>query len=325
MRQGDGAHKAKPYAGGFALDRRLDPWIHSLVRRALKKREYLRNLTEYCGIGAFMGVSQFQNYVRDRMARAPLDGLLRLSPATKLEQLDPMHRDFEHVSEADGRVRDAKTQTSKALLDWIADNGALPFFLYLEGHPICTATHYLDANFKMVNRVAYGWDAEVRQVWIQNRQLVARGVFDRVAPTALTTTFGCTKPGEAFVWLRSGELFIHKHVSGQFHHSSFDRGHKVRCAGTITVTNGVLERLDNNSGHYQPPDRHYLTLLRILEGEGVTNAASKVGTHGIHDTADAFAGFASLPLSDYNQRAAAKQILPFAVLPEVLNRLRHPG
>jgi hypothetical protein len=328
MRKGSSPpHKARAMGpGSYDLDPNLDPWIHSLAGRALEKRAYLGHLLERCcKDGPFQSVNKFQTFFAQRMAKTPPAELLRLTSGTKLEQLDPLHRDFELVVDPAGQVSDPKTRMSEALIEWISSASPLPFFLFLEGHPVCTRTHYLDDDFKIVHRVSYERNAQVRQVWIRGDQLVARGVFDTGVPMPLTTTAAGTKAGEAFVWLANGELLIHSHVSGQFHHSSFNGGHKVRCAGTLSATNGILGRIDNNSGHYQPSDRHYLTLLQIFQGAGVTDNQTKAGTHGIHGMLMPFGGFATLQVTQYNQKAARQNVRPFDVPMSVLNNLRYFG
>ena len=111
----------------------------------------------------------------------------------------------------------------------------------------------------------YGSHSGVREVSIKNGCLYARPFKENSLELVLNTN-GCSKnmPGEAYVWLKSGKLLIHPHYVGTFHHSSFDDGRKVRCAGTIAVTGGKIERLDNSSGHYRPSTRHFLTLLEVL-------------------------------------------------------------
>jgi hypothetical protein len=322
------AHKGAIYSPvAVTLEKNLDPWIHSLARRASKKREYLAHLNDYVNrVGAFRSAGDFQKYVGKRMCKTAPEGLLRLTQGTKLEQVDPLHRDFEHVTAADGTLSAPATAMSQALIDWIADNGALAFFVFLEGHPVSTRTRYLDSDYKPIHRITYGKDGGVRQVWIQGNQLVARPFSSQEAPTALTTSPGGSKRGEAYVWVKTGELFIHSHLAGQYHHSSFNEGHKVRCAGTLVAVNGALSHIDNNSGHYQPTDRHYLTLLMILQREGVAGTGTEAGTHAIHGDlgfVPSYTGFATMKVSEYLEEARKKGVLSFVAPADVQTTLKY--
>ena len=147
-------------------------------------------------------------------------------------------------------------------------------------HSICTASKHFDDTSK-VARVNYAGnsDAEVLRVWLQGSRLHSRGLLDDDGGGAFSTEGFGTKPGHAFVWLKDGTLVSHVHRAGEFHHSSFGGGKKVRCAGTWIVKNGLITMMDNNSGHYQPSDGHFLTLLQFFEKAGATDASTKVGTH----------------------------------------------
>lgn len=54
-----------------------------------------------------------------------------------------------------------------------------------------------------------------------------------------------------------------------FNHSSFNAGHDVICAGTLTIANGILQMIDNNSGHYRPTRQNLHNCLDVLSHEGV--------------------------------------------------------
>ena len=41
------------------------------------------------------------------------------------------------------------------------------------------------------------------------------------------------------------------------------------AAGTLTINNGILEMIDNNSGHYKPNRDNLHNCLEILNQEGV--------------------------------------------------------
>jgi hypothetical protein len=62
-----------------------------------------------------------------------------------------------------------------------------------------------------------------------------------------------------FVMDGNGNLYASNyHSPGQFHHSSFLGGENVMTAGELTVDNGKVIGMNNNSGHYKPwPEHHY--------------------------------------------------------------------
>jgi hypothetical protein len=54
-----------------------------------------------------------------------------------------------------------------------------------------------------------------------------------------------------------------------WNHSSFNAGKDVVCAGMIRIHNGVLQSVDNNSGHYKPTRDNLFELLTIFQSEGI--------------------------------------------------------
>ncbi|NJN46159.1 MAG: hypothetical protein HC808_06405 [Candidatus Competibacteraceae bacterium] len=172
---------------------------------------------------------------------------------------------------------------SAAFIKWYNNTSDLPFFVWLEGHPICTQEGYLESARPVVSSVLYGPNNGIRRVFVSGNQLVACSWLGNQQPTALTTASGTLKSGEAFAWLTTGELLIHNHVVGSFHHSSFNGGRKVRCAGMMTVENGKVMRVDNNSGHYKPTTQHFLTFLKILDDKKVLAENARIATHDIND------------------------------------------
>ena len=64
----------------------------------------------------------------------------------------------------------------------------------------------------------------------------------------------------AFVITGDGRLMAEPHQIGEFHHSSFEAGGRVLCAGMIKVRNGKIVSITDNSGHYKPD------VFNILEG-----------------------------------------------------------
>ena len=61
-----------------------------------------------------------------------------------------------------------------------------------------------------------------------------------------------------------------------WNHSSFNAGKDVICAGMIKIHNGVLQYVDNNSGHYKPTRQHLHAMMTIIANEGINLAAVTV-------------------------------------------------
>jgi hypothetical protein len=83
---------------------------------------------------------------------------------------------------------------------------------------------------------------------------------------AVSSMYACDAYGNFFI----GPDFLK--VNGkrvQINHSSYAAGHDVICAGMISIKNGVLKAISNNSGHYTPDTNKLTELLRWLESEGV--------------------------------------------------------
>ena len=74
------------------------------------------------------------------------------------------------------------------------------------------------------------------------------------------------------IWVMdpSGRLYVSSTPQpGIFNHSSFLAGGSVICAGEILVVGGVIKRINNFSGHYQPPDKAMQNALDELVKQGV--------------------------------------------------------
>ena len=61
-----------------------------------------------------------------------------------------------------------------------------------------------------------------------------------------------------------------------WNHSSFNAGKDVICAGMIRIHAGVLQYVDNNSGHYKPTRQHLHAMMTIFANEGINLAATTV-------------------------------------------------
>ncbi len=77
-------------------------------------------------------------------------------------------------------------------------------------------------------------------------------------------------PGKAiYVMSATGNLHVHSHSVGHFHHSSLLAGAPVAGAGEIEVQRGLITWLSNKSGHYRPGRDHLLQVLGMLQSKGV--------------------------------------------------------
>ncbi|KAG0256237.1 hypothetical protein BG011_004658 [Mortierella polycephala] len=80
----------------------------------------------------------------------------------------------------------------------------------------------------------------------------------------------------------NGTLYIGLKKKGRFHHSSFLGGGTVCAAGAIVVNHGKLIKINPNSGHYRPGQRHFDRLLESLKSMGVSFEDAKI-SYGILD------------------------------------------
>lgn len=291
-----GLHKAakRPFAGQQVIAGSLDPWVRSLERRAQKKSAYLQMLNDYYASTKARETTaeDFRSYLAEKHQHDRAGASkLPLTAGTKFEKFDPMHRQAEvHVDDAGDfqMAMGVDIPMNNALGEWIGSaRKSTPFFVWLEDHDICTKTRYLDAGWVSVLRVKYEADPGVQellfhggQVRIRPREDTAGGV-----PLDTSTMQKGSKAGLAFVWCIDGTLLVHRHLSGTFHHSSFQAGGKVRCAGTLIAAGGKITHIDSDSGHYRPTDRHFLTLLTRIRRANCLAADATVSTFASNELA----------------------------------------
>jgi hypothetical protein len=76
-------------------------------------------------------------------------------------------------------------------------------------------------------------------------------------------------PGAAiFVMSAQGNLHLHSHSVGHYHHSSLLAGSTVAGAGELRAENGRITWLSNKSGHYKGDTWSMLQVLGMLQAKG---------------------------------------------------------
>jgi hypothetical protein len=84
-----------------------------------------------------------------------------------------------------------------------------------------------------------------------------------------------------FAMGQNRDIYAHFHSvkpisRGAFFHSAYMAGHKVICAGCITVVQGKLTYINNASGHYQPNEQQLALAVQAIQAQGVNVADLKV-------------------------------------------------
>jgi hypothetical protein len=273
-------------SGGDPILETADRNILSLARRSLRKREYLRLLKAfYAGTGAFSAnADALFAYLSKPQEKA--DGLIGLTPGVRMEQLDFMHRgDYE--TDDMGSI-----SCGAAFHEWTQDIrcNTVPFFLWLEDHPVCLEDkkdklETGSVEYAAANQRFGGIPIAKLRLVIMGGRLTMIDLQEGLAAKRMASTADCKAEGAkdprsgqagdgsnfigqgvaAYVWTQEKELFIAQHMGQQFHHSSFVSGRAVRCAGMICIENGQVTALSNNSGHYKPRKEHVRNFVNFLQ------------------------------------------------------------
>ncbi len=127
---------------------------------------------------------------------------------------------------------------------------------------------------KLGNRI---WNGNaVKYYDEQNRQKFSLSthdgkIYDAYGRPFHTAGLGYEKNGHViFVMDEQGRFFASKYNNeGEFHHSSLVAGEPVATAGTIRVTDGILQEITNFSGHYKPNKSFLLQAVHHLRSLGV--------------------------------------------------------
>jgi hypothetical protein len=285
----------------------LGYFLLKLGRRAQRKADYIKKLNEYytvynpkSGTGkhthggtakGFRNPKELIEYlVRHGEKRS--DGLLNLQPDVLLERMDPWHRNFEMSmsisSHGDLNAPKGEDILSHAVSAWLYAVGKkgedTPLFIWLEGHPLCTED---DTQETSILR-----EKDIKSVTYQNREmgaeLFAHLLFlDPASSMAYSIADNLKKPfdttdapqeskmpqGYAYIWTQDNLLLCAPHRGGSFHHSSLDRGRKVKCAGMIRFIRGKATAVNNDSGHYKPGTEYLRNFVYFLFDNGVLDVA----------------------------------------------------
>ncbi len=187
-------------------------------------------------------------------------------------------------------------------VDRINFDGMKPFFVWLEGHEICLGrNHSLDSfhdhpenldpvDLRSVLYSPYGdrgnkqlqgvegihWLVPSSEGHIVEMPLDGKNSQVRIFHTGHLLGKGeKEKKAAAYVWTSCGTLMAGQHIPQEFHHSSFVAGTAVRCAGMISVINGKVEMISNNSGHYRPSKDNLKEFAKWLHVRKVFTAHSR--------------------------------------------------
>ena len=301
------------------LHKSLDLYMYSIMHRAVRKAQYLSRL-ENLYLRVFPSHRILRNVGNSPKAlidwlRSPIvshDEFCRLHASVRLEQLDPAHRAFE-LTFKNGQVGGMyNSPLNLAFCEWAGlvvagistditnANPDVPFFLWLENHPMCTAASFEQTDdtlgFKPHHTTAVEYARADKNLGSQRIAMLVsdRGllyevrlgsILDEHAPLlpfdTFTPEFSRGKPGEenaaAYVWAIGKEIFAGAHETGRLHHTTFVSGRKVRCAGMLGVRAGKVVFVSNNSGHYKPHNMmHLKPFVDYLRSEGVFAPNAKI-------------------------------------------------
>jgi len=289
-----------------AYRKTLDYMVEKTRRRALRKADYIETLIEHVDQQdrGFTTKENLFNYLKLKAEVSYTSNFAGMGAHVIMERVDPWHRPIENTIHNDRQNPVGKAEgyeISVAFARWAAAQTDAPFFVWLEGHGICTGAY---ADQSLANAIANGKIGELsgsvnyRQsatlaTAIENGKLY---VYSMQADNTFHKTSFDTKdakgasvksdelqkfgnhpyPVYAYVWSRDGVIFTNIHQTGQIHHSSLLSGKKVKCSGMIAVENGKVRSVDNNSGHYKPQFRHLRNFVRFLQAGGVLAPNARV-------------------------------------------------
>lgn len=196
------------------------------------------------------------------ISRPPPQPPLALRANYLVEKADPLHRSMHNVPRHSGLgMTKLLGLWTEARTDGSTD---LPFFYWLEEQD--------PASLEMAS-VAYLSKLERKKhlVFVIDGKFLH--VADRVGANYSTVNKGSTFEGKLdwciFVLSPDDVLFAGGYRMGEFHHSSFLAGEKIKAAGQICVIDGKLIGITPKSGHYHPGPDELCTMLKFLVERGV--------------------------------------------------------
>lgn len=126
-------------------------------------------------------------------------------------------------------------------------------------------------------KVKYLTDYELERLKIE----IKEGLF--YSQNRLLTTDNSLNPSLDFIYVlnKSGEFFIaqsgiHGNFPQAFHHSSFLSGKPALCAGTLTIEQGKLISISNQTGHYEHDAKALMGLLKMFYAQGVDLSRTQI-------------------------------------------------
>lgn len=237
----------------------------------------------------------------------PGETLIGMHGGVQLERLDPLHRVYEFRMQGDA-ITNVSRQQEVELQYWANEVRAgrchEPFFVHLEATDCClvrTTNRDGLAGVLEFPAVKYfsGVGPNATGVWqvsVNNGAAFTfngrgyGGVFDTEWITPKDSPKGARDESHgrktmAYNWTRHGELLVGVHREYELHHSTFQSGGLIRCAGMIGARQGKIYWIDNDSGHYRPPPMNLHRFILSLKRMGalapdarVFNAAARDGS-----------------------------------------------
>lgn len=274
----------KPQKSRKNLSSPIDSWIQSLQKKALQKIEYLNLLSSHLTNtkSRYLNRDDLINHLKERnQSQSP--SRLKLFSGTLLEKIDPIHRQLEFNIHREPMITSGM---NKAFFDWMHSESEVPFFLWIENHPILTANRVSEQKHA-INLIDYQL-ADATNVKIEASNQQTQLVIDTndKQQVALSTKrvknysfkMGTRYGSIAFTWCKEDEnrFITHPHKAGQYHHSSLTKGKSVRCAGLWVVDNGLITAITNSSGHYRPSSLSFYLLIKFLLDKQLVNDQTEV-------------------------------------------------
>ncbi|QMT59700.1 hypothetical protein [Legionella sp. PC997] len=321
----------------------IDPWIHGLLQRANKKINYLDKLKEYYkhANSKYVDKKSLLKTLKTEEKEHCKQKFFRLSSGTLLEKQDPVHRPIEFMlDDLKNKRNTAEYPMNMAFYQWVESNTKIPFFLWLEQHPISTSTRDISNNWRGYYKNKMGpvhyESSENVSVHIEHvdgdyklmaQKISSEDVFELNTNQLADFVFkvGCPIGATAFIWdiKDKNHFYTHIHESGTYHHSTMTSGKKVRGAGMWLVEHGKIKSIDNNSGHYKPTSLSFYKLIYFLHNKNLLDPEIQIADlrrpKRHIEKENIFSGFENdyTPLSSYLEWAES--------LPEIKKYLQKKG